>query len=800
MKKTLKLSLTYLLVFIFLFQGMTYAAPSITSGPGSSVGTDEWTMDIGVGVKASFDGTAKTLTISGNGQISNSLWMEMARKINSKNYTETSNSKIKLGSAWGGEDSFDIIFKNTGSNKIKISPAFGNKGGMFEGFCGDIHFNGVADVSGVKNFNYTFKNAQKFNSDISDWDMTSAVELASMFEGAKAFNSDISSWRFPNARSTSSMFRYARSFNQDLNEWTMASVTDPRNMFDEATSFNGDISAWDTSSMISMESMFEAASSFNRDIDAWDVSSVIHFNHMFWKASSFNQDLSSWKIGDKYKSTNIGDQIYGMKNTLISFNGIRMNNMFDSASSFNGDISTWDMSKVVTTFAMFQNASAFNSDISKWDMSTVEDSSHMFQNASSFDQDLSKWDMRSSKNMVSMFNSAVSLRSEDPTFYGENARNNFSNWNTSSVKKMRYMFKNTPNMKYISIGERGEDIGLAESLNIFLRTRADHLRFARLEKFGTNGMASHQIGRRKYYDAWVFPYRYKIEYMEDGENKVEYRNPGESYVFKAGVEYDMTRVIRHKIEFKIDGQEPFYTVDEEELRNPKNWDKDDGTGGPSTAPFIIKNIDKYREEAEKKFPEGLKLNDYEISSKSTNLPYRLEHDESTDDENIISIVYKKKGSSSGGGVSSDTTATSSTTTPTSTTKGKTSTSTATETSDSATSTSISTTTIGGKIPSVIIDDTIVPRKIALDDIEDTSVVYIKYPNDPDNIVRIDINDVPKGFFPTVQVTNNGEQVIIFDTDIPESGLPNAGGLPFTLLFVLGVLILGIGLYFKKRIA
>ena len=94
----------------------------------------------------------------------------------------------------------------------------------------------------------------------------------------------------------SSMFRNADSFNADISNWDVSSVTSMSGMFMDAASFNADISGWDVSSVTTMHSTFRNADSFNRDISGWNVSGVTNMNGMFYLADAFEQNLGNWYI------------------------------------------------------------------------------------------------------------------------------------------------------------------------------------------------------------------------------------------------------------------------------------------------------------------------------------------------------------------------------------------------------------------------------------------------------------------------------------------------------------------------
>ncbi|WP_155520003.1 BspA family leucine-rich repeat surface protein, partial [Acinetobacter pittii] len=54
---------------------------------------------------------------------------------------------------------------------------------------------------------------------LSMWNMSSAVNMISMFQQATAFNQDISNWNISKVLDMSNMFNGATSYNQDLSAW-----------------------------------------------------------------------------------------------------------------------------------------------------------------------------------------------------------------------------------------------------------------------------------------------------------------------------------------------------------------------------------------------------------------------------------------------------------------------------------------------------------------------------------------------------------------------------------------------------
>ncbi len=71
-----------------------------------------------------------------------------------------------------------------------------------------------------------------FNGDISNWDVSNAMDMGSMFKNS-VFNGDISKWTFtPFIKSMSGMFASSK-FNGDISKWVMSSYSDKHGMFYE---------------------------------------------------------------------------------------------------------------------------------------------------------------------------------------------------------------------------------------------------------------------------------------------------------------------------------------------------------------------------------------------------------------------------------------------------------------------------------------------------------------------------------------------------------------------------------------
>lgn len=92
------------------------------------------------------------------------------------------------------------------------------------------------------------------------------------------------------------MFWQADNFNADLNNWDVSNVQIMRQTFGNADIFNGNIDNWDVSNVTDMHWMFTYSPLFNRDLSGWNVSNVQTMQSMFTGATSFDQSLATWNL------------------------------------------------------------------------------------------------------------------------------------------------------------------------------------------------------------------------------------------------------------------------------------------------------------------------------------------------------------------------------------------------------------------------------------------------------------------------------------------------------------------------
>ena len=312
------------------------------------------------------------------------------------------------------------------------------------------------DISNVKRMNFMFNRAESFNSDISHWNTSNVVSMDYLFDWAINFNQPIWNWNTSKVKEMRWVFANT-NFNQSLAGWDVSKVENMYAMFSNAKSFNQDISNWDTSKVIWMHNMFQWALNFNQPIGNWNTSNVTNMNSMFRWAINFNQPIWNWdtsKVEDMRQmfalTKNFNQDLSGWNVWKVKI----MVGMFWAAEKFNGDISTWDTSSVENFGFMFEKAKKFNQPIGNWNTSKATYMAYMFWWATDFNQSLSGWDVSKVTNMDSMFNAATSFNQNLSTrdvsnvvdmggmFANASSFNgDISNWNTSKAQRMWWMFE-----------------------------------------------------------------------------------------------------------------------------------------------------------------------------------------------------------------------------------------------------------------------------------------------------------------------------------------------------------------------
>jgi surface protein len=188
---------------------------------------------------------------------------------------------------------------------------------------------GTWDVSAVTDMRSLFKDATRFNKDISAWNVSNVTSMDSMFKGAAKFNQPLNNWNVSNVTDMDSMFYDAAKFNQPLDNWNVSKVTNMNRMFAYAVTFNQPLNTWDVGNVATMNSMFRDARAFNQPLNNWDFNEVIQMDNMFIGAINFDQDLSDWNI-----PSSLRDRL-GLANSNNSSNTRKRKQQTDLQSEIN---------------------------------------------------------------------------------------------------------------------------------------------------------------------------------------------------------------------------------------------------------------------------------------------------------------------------------------------------------------------------------------------------------------------------------------------------------------------------------
>ena len=242
------------------------------------------------------------------------------------------------------------------------------------------------------------------------------------------------------------------------NGMNTSNVTNMEYMFTNATKLKeGNFSDWDTSKVKKMGHMFDRTSALESPVNFRDASNVEDMAFMFWLSK-----VPSVSIGNAGKVKDMNRMFEGALVEKVEIgntsNVTNMENMFTNATKLKeGNFSDWDTSKVKKMGHMFDRTSALESPVNFRDASNVEDMAFMFWlskvpsvsigNAGKV-KDMNRMfegalvekveigNTSNVTNMENMFTNATKLK-----------EGNFSDWDTSKVKKMGSMFSRTSSLE-----------------------------------------------------------------------------------------------------------------------------------------------------------------------------------------------------------------------------------------------------------------------------------------------------------------------------------------------------------------
>ena len=209
-------------------------------------------------------------------------------------------------------------------------------------------------------------------------------------------------------------------------------------MFESASALEEiDISGFDFSSATNISAMFREMTSLETiiGIETLDVSKYDSLYAMFSGCASLETlNLSQWNV------SNIEDFSYMFSDTInlasVNLNNWKTSSATNMGSLFNSsgieslDLSHFDVDQVTSFGWMFYNTPYLTTiNLSNWKTSSLEEMDYMFSNSGVKSLDLTHFNTSNVTTMESLFSSADSLTNL-----------NISGWNTSNVETMAGMF------------------------------------------------------------------------------------------------------------------------------------------------------------------------------------------------------------------------------------------------------------------------------------------------------------------------------------------------------------------------
>lgn len=266
---------------------------------------DTETTSVGDNLTASWDPTAKTLTVSGHGQLDRDKWMSKTpATYNESNSIFCGTVKDANGNAKPADPQpVEIKFIPDPGTTID----FPQDSSFLFSHCdkASIDFPDTGINTGkVTTMSHMFYKATLANPNTSNWDTSKVTSMSGMFGATEAANPDTSKWNTSKVTNMSVMFQGAKVANPDVSNWDTSQVTDLSDMFNGATAATPDVAKWDTSQVTNMEGVFTAATAAKPDVSKWKANRVTNMHNMFAGASSIeNLDVSGWDISQVEEET-----------------------------------------------------------------------------------------------------------------------------------------------------------------------------------------------------------------------------------------------------------------------------------------------------------------------------------------------------------------------------------------------------------------------------------------------------------------------------------------------------------------
>lgn len=144
----------------------------------------------------------------------------------------------------------------------------------FDGKLGDFRVEWW-DVSNMQTGNKMFKECSKFDCNLAKWDVSKCENFARMFYYCKNFTGlGLDEWNTESGKYMTSMFCHCDKFDQDLSKWNLSNCVETSSMFAYCRIFKGNgLEKWDMSKVHSIFKMFSNCYKLRVNLDNWKLDS-----------------------------------------------------------------------------------------------------------------------------------------------------------------------------------------------------------------------------------------------------------------------------------------------------------------------------------------------------------------------------------------------------------------------------------------------------------------------------------------------------------------------------------------------
>jgi len=357
----------------------------------------------------------------------------------------------------------------------------------------------------VSNFNTSsatylynmFSGCKKLTSlDLTYWNTEKVTTFSDMFNGCSDLTTlNVSNFNTSSATNLSGMFRGCKKLTSlDLNSWNTSNVTSLAGIFYNCSALEElYVSNWNTEKVLTLQSGATMTNYLSISYSIFtNCSSLKTLDLSNWSTASMNDPSSMFANCSSLESITFGE------NFTFS-NATKLNTMFYNCSSLKAlNLSSWDTQKVTNMGAMFAECSALEEiNVANWNTEKVKYFHSGYQRYGSTNVnigifsgcsslktlDLSSWSTASASSLQGLFTECSSLESivfgESFTvsnsssiswmFYMCSSLKNLdlSNWNTSNVVYMSYLFCNCYKLENITFGESWNTEKVQEMQSMF---------------------------------------------------------------------------------------------------------------------------------------------------------------------------------------------------------------------------------------------------------------------------------------------------------------------------------------------